>query len=92
MLRRPVLHLVNILVAALERAIGWILGVMDFLAVLYGRRFFESLAREVLQRIGRLLFLGKRYFEQVRTTLRYRLYFEAVTRPIHTHYKALKKR
>jgi hypothetical protein len=92
MLIKNVLYLVNVLVRAFERTIGWVVGVTDSLGVVYGRRIVVELVLEALDWIDRLLLVGKRYFEQVRTTLRYRLYFEAVTGPMRTRYRELKRR
>jgi hypothetical protein len=85
-------YLVNVLVRAFERAIGWILGLMDSLVVTYGRRVVVEFVLQSLAWVDRLLLFGKRYLEQVRTTLRYRLYFEAVTGPMRVRYRELKRR
>jgi hypothetical protein len=92
MLIRNALYLVNVLVRAFERTIGWILGLMDSLVLTCGRRIVVELVLEPLAWIDRLLQFGKRYLEQVRTILRYRLYFEAVTEPMRTRYRELKRR
>jgi len=84
MLVRIVLYLVNVLVRAFERAIGWVVGIMDSPCLVCSRRI-------VLKYVDRWLLVGKRYLEQVRTSLRYRMYFEAVTRPMRARYKELKK-
>jgi hypothetical protein len=86
------LYLVNVLVRAFERAIGWILGLMDSLVVTYGRRIVVEMVLESLAGIDRLLQFGKRYLERVRRTLRYRLYFEAVIEPMRARYRELKRR
>ena len=86
------LFLVNVLVRAFERTIGWVVGVMDSLGVICGRRLVVQFILEILDVIDRLLLLGKRYLERVRTTLRYRLYFEAVTMPMRIRYRELKRR
>jgi len=91
MLIRHGLYLINILVRAFERAIGWVVGVMDSLWLIYGRRIVVELSLEVLEGVDRLLLVGKRYLEQVRKSLRYRMYFEAVTHPMRTRYRQLKK-
>jgi len=92
MLIKNVLYLVNVLVRAFERTIGWVVGVTDSLGVVCGRRIVVELVLEALDWIDRLLLVGKRYLERVRTTLRYRLYFEAVTGPMRTRYRELKRR
>ena len=91
MLIRHVLYLVNVLVRAFERSIGWVVGVMESLFLIRGRRMVLTLFFKILEAVDRLLLVGKRYLEQVRKTLRYRLYFETVTRPMRARYKELKK-
>ncbi len=91
MLVRHVLYLVNVLVRAFERAIGWVVGVMDSLFLIRGRRMVLTLFFDALKYVDRWLLVGKRYLEQVRTSLRYRMYFDAVTRPMRARYKELKK-
>jgi len=91
MLVRHVLYLVNVLVRAFERAIGWVVGVMDSLFLIRGRRMVLTLFFKILEAVDGLLLVGKRYLEQVRTSLRYRMYFDAVTRPMRARYKELKK-
>ena len=92
MLVKYALYLVNILVRAFERTIGWVLGVIDFLGVIHGRRIVVGFVLEVFEWIDRLLMVGKQYLERVRKTLRYRLYFEAVTGPMRSRYRDLKRR
>ena len=75
MLIRHVLYLVNVLVGAFEEAIAWVVGTMDSLCLVHGRRIVLTLFFEILGTVDRLLLVGKRYLEQVRKTLRYRLYF-----------------
>jgi len=91
MLVRHVLYLVNVLVRAFERAIGWVVGVMDSLFLIRGRRMVLTLFFKIFEAVDRWLLVGKRYLEQVRTSLRYRMYFDAVTRPMRARYKELKK-
>jgi hypothetical protein len=91
MLIKHLLYLVNVLVGAFERAIGWVVGVMDSLLLVRGYRMVLTLFFQILRVVDRLLLVGKRYLEQVRKTLRYRLYFEAVTHPMRARYKQLKK-
>jgi hypothetical protein len=91
MLIKHLLYLVNVLVRAFEAAIGWVVGVMDSLFVIHGRRMVLTLFFKILEVVDRLLLLGKRYLEQVRKTLRYRLYFEAVTHPMRARHRQLKK-
>lgn len=91
MLVRHVLYLVNVLVRAFERVIGWVVGVMDSLFLIRGRRMVLTLFFKILETVDGLLLVGKRYLEQVRTSLRYRMYFDAVTRPMRARYKELKK-
>ena len=86
------LYILNVLVTAFERTIGWVVGVMDSLVVICGRRVVVELILETLDWIDRLLVLGKRYLERVRKTLRYRLYFESVTGPMRIRYRELKRR
>jgi hypothetical protein len=86
------LYLVNVLVAAFERAISRVVGVMDTLGVIRSPRIAVDLVLEILELIDRLLLLGKRYLERVRRTMRYRLYFEAVTGPMRTRYRELKRK
>jgi len=85
------LYLVSILVKAFERTIGWVVGVIDSLGVTHGPRIVMELVLEILEWVDGLLIMGKRYLERVRKTLRYRLYFEAVTGPMRTRYRALKR-
>jgi hypothetical protein len=92
MLIKNILYLVNVLVRAFERTIGRVVGVTDSIGVAYGRRIVVELVLEILDWIDRLLLVGKRYLERVRTTLRYRLYFEALTKPMQTRYRELKRR
>jgi hypothetical protein len=92
MLVKHILYLVTVLVGAFERTIGGIVGIMDSLVVIRGRRIVVELILEALEWIDRLLLAGKRYLEGVRTILRYRLYFEAVTGPMRTRYRELKRR
>ena len=92
MLVKYALYLVNVLVRAFERIIRWVVGVMDSLGVIHGRRIVVEFVLEILEWIDRLLIVGKRYLERVRKTLRYRLYFEAVTGPMGSRYRDLKRR
>lgn len=92
MLIKYCLYLVNVLVRAFERAIGWVVGLVDSLGVISGRRIVVELVLETLEWIDRLLLVGKRYLERVGKTLSYRLYFEAVTGPMRTRYRELKRR
>jgi hypothetical protein len=64
---------------------------MESLFLIRGRRMVLTLFFKILEAVDRLLLVGKRYLEQVRKTLRYRLYFEVVTRPMRARYKELKK-
>jgi len=91
MLVRHVLYLVNILVRAFERAIGWVVGLRDSLCSICTRRSVLILFFDIFRYVDRWLLTGKRYLEQVHTSLRYRLYFDAVTRPMRARYKELKK-
>ena len=86
------LYLVNVLVRAFESTIGWVVGVMDSLGVIRGPRIVMERALQIFESLDGLLAVGKGYLEQVRKTLRYRLYFEAVTGPMRTRYKELKRR
>ena len=92
MLIKYVLYLVNVLVGAFECTIGWVVDLMDSLGVLYGPRIVAKLVLETLEWIDQLLMVGKRYLERVVKTLRYRLYFEAVTGPMRKRYRELKRR
>jgi hypothetical protein len=92
MLIRHLLYLVNVLVRAFEGAIGWVVNLMDSLFLMRGRKMVLTLFFKILEAVDRSLLLGKRYLEQVRRTLRYRLYFEAVTHPMRARYKELKKK
>ena len=85
------LYLINGLVRALERAIAWVVGIIGSLGVIHGPRIVVELVLQILESIDRLLVVGKRYLEQVRTTMRYRLYFEAVTGPMQKRYRELKR-
>ena len=85
------LYLINGLVRALERATAWVVGMMDSLGVIRGPRIVVELVLQLLESMGRLLVVGKRYLEHVRMTLRYRLYFEAVTGPMRKRYRELKR-
>jgi hypothetical protein len=91
MLNKYTMYLVNILVEAIERAIGWVVGLMDSLILTCGRKILVEIVLQTLGWIDRLLVSGKRYLEGVRRTLRYRLYFEAVTRPMSARYRELKR-
>jgi hypothetical protein len=86
------LYLVNILVRTFEQIIGQIVGVMDCHGVIRGPKHVRELALGLLESIDSLLLVGKRYLVQVRKTMRYRLYFEAVTAPMRTRYRELKRR
>jgi len=86
------LYLVGVLVKTFERTIGWVVGVIDSLGVIHGPRIVVELVLEILEWIDGLLIMGKRYLERVRKTMRYRLYFEAVTGPMRTRYRQLKRR
>jgi len=92
MMNKYGLYLVNALVRAFERTIGWVVGVIDSLVLTYGRRLVVERILEILQAIDRLLLVGKRYLIQVRKTMRYRLYFEAVTGPMRARYRELRRR
>ena len=92
MLIRHLLYLIIILVRVFEGAIGWVVGVIGSLCLIRGHRMVLTVFFEILEAVDRLLLVGKRYLEQVRKTLRYRLYFEAVTRPMRTRYRELKRR
>ena len=92
MLVKYALYLVNILVRAFERTIGWVVGEMDSLGVIHAPRIVLELVLKILGSVDRLLIVGKRYLERVRKTLRYRLYFEAVTGPMRRRYRDLKRR
>jgi hypothetical protein len=91
MLIRHLLYLVNVLVRAYEAAMGWVVGVTDSLRLIRGRRMIVTSFLQILRAVDRLLLVGKRYLEQVRKTLRYRLYFESVTQPMRARYKQLKR-
>jgi hypothetical protein len=86
------LYLVNVLVRVFERIIGWVVGMMDSLVVVSGRQLVVEWVLEGFGLIDRLLLAGKRYCERVRTVMRYRLYFEAVTGPMRRRYRELKRR
>jgi hypothetical protein len=86
------LYLVNALVRAFERTIGWVVRAMDSLILIYGRQLVGGWLLEILQSIDGLLLVGKRYLIQVRKTMRYRLYFEAVTGPMRERYRELRRR
>ena len=92
MLNKYGLYLVNVIVRAFERAIGWVVGIMDSLHVFHGPRIVMELAFEILESIDGLLMVGKRYLVRVRQTIRYRLYFEALTAPMRTRYRELRRR
>ena len=92
MLNKYGLYLVNALVRAFERTIGWVVGVMDHLVLLHGRRLAVEWVLVILRTIDGLLLVGKRYLIQVRRTMRYRLYFEAVTGPMRERYRELRRR
>ena len=91
MLVRHVLYLVNVLVRAFERAIGWVVGIRDSLCLVCSRRSALILFFGVFKYVNRWLLVRKRYLEQVRLSLRYRMYFDAITRPMRARYKELKK-
>jgi hypothetical protein len=91
MLIKHLLYLVNVLVRAFEGAIGWVMGVMESLRLIRGCRMIVISFLQIFRAVDRLLLVGKRYLEQVRGTLRYRLYFESVTRPMRARYKQLKR-
>jgi hypothetical protein len=84
--------MINVLVRTFEELISWIVEAMDSLCVLHGRRIIVGLVLEILESADRLLLMGKRYLDQVRRTLRFRLHFEAVTAPMRARYKELKRR
>lgn len=91
MLIKYVLNLVNILVRGFEATTSWVVEIIDSLGVIRGPRIVVEQVLRILESLGRLLAVGKGYLEQVRKTLRYRLYFEAVTRPMRTRYRELKR-
>ncbi len=92
MLVKAVLYLVNLMMRGLDRAALWVVDVMDSLYRLYRntvvRRFFYAL----LDTVERLIAAGRGYLEQVRQTLRYRLYFDSVTGPMKAYYRRLRRR
>jgi hypothetical protein len=92
MLIRHVLFLVNVLVGAFEKTIGWIVGMKDSLYLICGPKIVVELVLEALDSAGKVLRAGKRYLEQVGRTLRYRQYFEAVVQPMRTRYRELKRK
>jgi len=92
MLIKHLLYLVNVLVRAFEGAIGWVVGVIESFPLIRGRRRIVISFLQILRAVDRLLLVGKRYLEKVRSTLRYRLYFESVTQPMRARYKQLKRR
>lgn len=92
MLIRHVAYLVNVLVAAFKDAIAWIVGMKDSLCLAYGRRALVEPMFEILEYVNRLLRVGERYLEGVGDRLKYRSYFETVTRPMRARYRELKKR
>ena len=92
MLIRHVLFLVNLLVRAFEKVIDWIVEVMDSLYIIGGRKIVLRLVFEVLGWVDHTLLVGKRYLEQVRKTLQYRLHFESVVQPMRNYYRELKRR
>ena len=92
MLNKYGLYLVNALVRAFERTIGWVVGVTDCLILNRHRRLVVERVLKILQTIDGLLLVGKRYLIQVRRTMRYRLHFEAVTGPMRERYRELRRR
>lgn len=92
MIKKYGLYLVNALVRAFERTIGWVVGVMDSLVRIYGRRLVVERVLKILRTFDGLLLIGKRYLIQVRRTMRYRLHFEAVTEPMRERYRELRRR
>jgi hypothetical protein len=86
------LYLVNILVRGFESTTSWVMGIIVSLGVSRGPRIVVEQVLRILESLDRLLAVGKGYLEQVRKTLRYRLYFEAVTGPMRTRYRELKRR
>jgi hypothetical protein len=92
MLIRLGLYLASVLVRAFESTLAWIVLLMDSLVVTCGRRMVVEVGLWTLGWIDRFLLFGKRYLEGVRTALKYRLYFEAVTAPMRTRYRALKRK
>jgi hypothetical protein len=92
MLIKYCLYLVDILVGIFQRTIDGIVRLTNSLVVVYGRRLAVRLVLEILDGTDRLLMVGSRYLERVGTTLRYRLYFEAVTGPMRERYRQLKRR
>jgi hypothetical protein len=92
MLIRYGLYLVEILVGIFERTIDGIVGLTNSLVLVYGRRLAVRTAVKILNVVDRSLTVGSLYLERVGTTLRYRLYFEAVTDPMRARYRKLKRR
>jgi len=86
------LYLVNILVRGFESTTSWVMGIIVSLGVSRGPRIVVEQVLRILESLDRPLAVGKGYLEQVRKTLRYRLYFEAVTGPMRTRYRELKRR
>jgi hypothetical protein len=91
MLIKYVLYLVNVLVRAFEGTTSRVLGIIDSLVVVRGPRIVLEGVLQILESLDRLLVVGKGYLKRVRKTLRYRLYFEAVTGPMRTRYRELKR-
>ena len=92
MLIQPVLYLVGVLVRTFEKTISWIVDLRNSLYMICGQRIVVELVLEILGSVNKILLFGKRYLERVGRTLRYRLYFEAVVRPMRLRYRELKRR
>jgi len=92
MLIRHALYLVNVLVGAFKKTIGWIVGMKDSLFPICGQKLVVELVLEILDSVSKVLRAGKWYLEHVGRTLRYRLYFEAVVQPMRTRYRELKRK
>ena len=92
MLIKGMFYLVNLMISGFDRAVGSIMDFMDSLYRTYGQRVTREWFFIVLKTGDRLLLVGKQYLKQVRTRLKYRLYFEAVTKPMSAYYKELNRR
>jgi hypothetical protein len=86
------LYLVNVLVRAFNRTIDWFVGATESPAVIRYPRIIRKLITNVLEAVDRVLLVGRRYLVRVRKTMKYRLYFEAVTEPMRCRYRESKRK
>ena len=89
---KGVLFLVNTLMRGVDKALGWIIGFMEWVYRFWGKSVIRKWFFKFLKTANRLMSAGKKYLEQVGKTLRYRLYYATVTKPMKSFYRELRRR